>query len=458
MVMKVLFLVAALLGAPPELVVTLGRDPAAPGGLTVQSTDRGTDDLAILKEGEWSVGQLALSAASASQESPALVVRLKGAAAKAPSPVLVRRGPVPLPDGGTFTQESYITTTRRDGDDVVATIPYPPVALVADRYDLVDLTHSVEWAPDPVLEEDPKDKAPLGGRRALILIHGKENADLSGNGHAPSKIEVFKTLRESAKYDALRAAYKPYFFKHPTYRSTKENGEALARLVAAKLPGPGAGRVALVSHSMGGQVMRHAAAAMPRRVGLQISFAGAHHGSIMSSLLYANDRIVEKIGPVWWLVLKVGQRGEPDTPGLRSLCWDNHDGIVSPREIREMGVRVNPELAAFNAADQNLGKLVCLHGDISNLSGKGPIFGVAEEVLRRGAAAFHPVFGNIDPVVPFGSGVLEGSSRHQVHTYPELDHMEVITKPEPWNDAIGYLEQLASGQRVTQAPASPRAR
>lgn len=445
--MKVFLLVAALLGAPPELAVTLGKDPAGPGNLTARSTDRGTDDLVVLREGEWSVGQLTLSARAVAQDTPALVVRLKGAAARAPRPTLVRRGPVPLPDGGTIIQESYITTTRRDGDDVVATVPFPPVAGTEDRYDLVDLTHSVEWAPEPVLEEDPKDRAPLGDRRALILVHGKDNGDLSGNGHSASKIEVFKTLRESSKYDELRESYKPYFFKYPTYRSTKENGEALARLVQQKLPGLSAGRVALVSHSMGGQVMRYAAAAsaMARRVGLQISFAGAHHGSIMSSLLYANDRVIQKLGPVWWLVLKVGQRGEPDTPGLRSVCWDNHDGVVTESEIRDYGVRVNTELAAFNASDPNLAKLVCLHGDITSLQGKGPVFGLAQEVLRRGAAAFHPVFGNIDPIVPFGSGVLEGSRRHQVHTYPELDHGEIISRPEPWADALGYLEGLAAG-------------
>jgi pimeloyl-ACP methyl ester carboxylesterase len=425
--MKVLLLVAALMGAPPELAVTLGRDAAGPApDLTVRSTDRGTDDLSILREGEWSVGQVSLAAPAVSKDGPALVLRLKGAAAKAPRPTLVRRGPVPLPDGKTFAQESYVTTTRRDGEDVVAMVPFPPVAGVEDRYDLIDLTHSIEWAGEPALEEDVKDRAPLGARRGLVLVPGEDGA-----------VETFKTLRESSKYEELRRAYKPYVFRYPRYRSARENGEALARLVQRQLPGLGAGRLALVSHGAGGVVMRYGAAQMTRKVGALISFAGAHHGSIMASLLYGNERLAEKLGSAWWLVLKAGQRGAPDTPGLRSACWDNHDGLVTQSEAREMGVRVNAELAAFNAADPNLAKLVCLQGDVASLATQDPM----QELLRQGAAAFHPVFANSDPFVSFGSGVLEGSSRHQVHTYPGLDHGTILAKPEPWADALGYLER-----------------
>jgi ABC-type polysaccharide/polyol phosphate export permease len=43
---------------------------------------------------------------------------------------------------------------------------------------------------------------------------------------------------------------------------------------------------------------------MEGRLGLAISFAGAHRGSILATLMYASDRIVEKIGPLWWLVLQ----------------------------------------------------------------------------------------------------------------------------------------------------------
>jgi hypothetical protein len=435
--------VAVCLATPPEIVVPVPAGAAVRGAATVRDAPA-----TALRPGERVAVTLALGAGAGEvrgvrgvggvEPGQPLRLRLAGAAALAPFPALVRQGWIPLPDGGGGRRTAFVGGARRDGGDVVADVPAPGPD--GDRYALVDLSRSIEWVGSRELRADALDTAPLGSRHMLVLVHGKTNQDVGGTEHHVSKIDLWKPLRTSPDYARLRQRYKPYMYLYPTYRACRDNGVELARLIRAAT-GPDT-KVAMVSHSMGAQVMRYAAAAaeLSGRTAVLVSMAGAHRGSILASLMFANDHVIDRIGPFWWAVLKFGQWTEPDTPGLRSTAWDNHDGSVGADEAERYALVLNPDLARFNATDPNVSRLACLHGDVHSLAGKGPFWGIPWEVVRRGAAAFHPVFGNADPLIPLASGLLEGAAPHESMTWPNFDHTDIVTRPEVWAEVVARLE------------------
>jgi hypothetical protein len=436
-------LAALCVSAPREIVVKL-----TPSDLGNQTRSLVTGP--VLRPGEHSIGHVVIhadSSAGKDEAEPVVTLRIQGAANQAQMPALLRQGAIPLPDGGTAQTAGFIPGMHPDGNDLVAEIPAVPVAGSADTYDVVELSGSVEWSTDPVLVEDPKDTAPLGNRKMLVLVHGLDSGDLHPSASSDAqKTTVWDGLRSGPELAKVQANSKVYIYKYPTYRTTRENGQTLAQLIKQAQPNLNDGQLVLLAHSMGAQVIRYCAAAsgMPAKTSLMATFAGAHHGSIMASLLLTNNRIRHKVGLGWWIVLRAAALFVPETPGLRSLCYDNYDRSVTAREVADYAIDTNPALASFNNSDPNVDKLVCLHGDIESLHGKGPFFGLGEEFVRRGAIAFNPLFGNIDPLVSYGSGIFEGNAHHVV-TYPNIDHFEVVAQQPSWQAVSTMLDTLAHG-------------
>jgi hypothetical protein len=500
--------------APPRLAeirVHPGGDvqvPAALAGLRARSNDAGDDALVSLREGEWSVGQLVLGTAP---EGPAgglrppsgradpkgapapssvpraraprravpvsglaIRLRLAGAATRARFPALVRRGPVPLASGGVVVRESFVPGIRREGADLVAEVPLPPVEGMEDHYDLVDLAHSVEWTSKPELTADRADLAPLGDRTALVLVHGLLQDGTSPPGRRDPRADLWERLRASREIASLATDYKMFHFRYPTYRAARVNGESLARLVKRLVPA-GLRRVVLLSHGFGAIVARHAAASpgMDGRIAANVSLAGAHHGSVLASLSFANDLLAERVGRIGWLLLKLGHMCEPDTPGLRSGCWDDHERSVRPADIVRYGLVLNPELAAFNGSGAGILRMALLAGDLgagpgSPTSTSAEILGVPVQDIRAAIGAFDAAQASADPFVTLASALLDGPGarpsgapappappgrdrpRQSIVTtmFPGLSHREMACHPEPLAEVAAILRGIGRTGRA----------
>ena len=265
-----LFMAGAATAAAPEVGFRLGERPGAPPpeGLTLDSSTVGSDRLECLREGEWSVGHLELKSATAAPDDR-LVLRIVGGAALAPVPTLVRTG----------ERETYVRNAHRDGADVVASVPYPAKG-AADSYELVDLSSSVEWRTEPALEADPRDKSPLGERRALVFIPADDEPQ--GRHARDSRFAPFRVVRESPAYAELLDRTKPYLFRYPAYAGGPANAAALVRVVRAL----GADRVALIAHGNGAAIMRLALenAALSKRVTGAFTLSSVMPASLLESL------------------------------------------------------------------------------------------------------------------------------------------------------------------------------
>jgi len=400
-----------------------------------------------LKPGERVVRQVAVSAPAArANDTVVATLRIKGAGQGVQFPALIRQGAVPLPDGGTQDSTSFIGNIQRDGDDLVAETIRPAASAREDIYSVVELADSQEWKLQPVLIPDPQDTAPRGERGMLVLVHGLDHDNQNTTEHESGKITVWDGLRTTNLRERVAQSYKIYMYEYPTYRTTRENGDRLAQMIQQAEPNLPDRQLAICAHSMGAQVSRYAAAApaLRAKIGLIATFAGVNHGTILASMLLANWHIMERVGPAWWVVLKGAGLFEPDTPGLRCLQYDDFDGAVTAEERQRFAIPINDELAAFNRIDPNTSRTVTLQGDISSLTGKGPFFGLGEELIRRGAEAYNPVFANIDPLVPLESGLLQGPA-HTALTYPNVDHFELPAHAAAWADVIPMLESLHRG-------------
>lgn len=354
--------------------------------------------------------------------------------------VVVRTGAGPL------RLAAYEPRSRIEDGAVVAPVPLPTWLSGPVEAYLVDTSSSIEQVTVPELEADPLDTAPCGTRRPLILIHGKDNHDLTEATHHEAKRETFAKLRAAPGYKSLFLRFKPYFYLYPSYRSPVENGAALARLVRERF-GARPGLVA-VAHSMGGLVLRRALSepGFFAATALGITSSSPHHGALASSLIFANGRLSEKLGSLATLLIRFGSSGEPDTPGLRAVAWDGADGSITAADEARYGVLVNRELAAFNAGWTAHAKLVTVMGDVTSLVGHGPVFGVKDEAYRRVQAAWAPKFGNCDPMVCFASGTFEGAPVAGRVVFEGFDHRQIIGHPT----AIAAILELVRGAAVDE--------
>ncbi|MBI3893150.1 MAG: hypothetical protein HY303_16650 [Candidatus Wallbacteria bacterium] len=342
---------------------------------------------------------------------------------------LVRLGEAPGPRGERLPEASgFLAATAAQGR-LTAEVPLMTGLSTAETFTLVDLSQSREWKQKPELRETPEDPAPLGGRHPVILIHGIESRENpEGDVEQGGKVKTWDKLRASPRYAALRQRCKFYIYLYPTYRSVAQNGTDLVQLVEEKiglahLP---SSSVLIVAHSMGGLVSRHAmrTAGFGEKVRTLVTLATPHHGTPASSILYANWGLHKKIGWFWTLLLK-GSRavGYPDTPGLRSLWWDNLDGGIPQLDQREYAVAVSAETAHFNQTEPNSAKLVCLMGDIRSLAGHGALG--SAEIVRQGIERYEARYKDVDPQVPKMSGTFAGALVHASKTYPDVDHNQI---------------------------------
>lgn len=355
---------------------------------------------------------------------------------------VIRRGSLTAPDGTRLETESYVPSARAEGRDLVVPAPLEHDRQEGAEYLLVSYAESEEWKIAPELLEDPLDPAPLGDRKPVVLIHGLSSKDLSGE-HDPAKLNIWNTLRGQEDYASLFPRYKFYLYRYPTFRHVKENGVSLVQLLEQHVGVTALRerRVILIGHSMGGLVMRWALnhQGFGQYVSHAITGATPHHGAGGASLIYANWRIREKVGLFWATVIRFAKCFQPDSPGLRSLAWDNFDGAIPPGEASRYGLLVNHELRSLNSSDPWLGKYTTLMGNVTSLARPGDLVHRGYDLVRQGQGAYAETFGTSDPLVPLSSGTLEGDSRHEILTYENFDHGEIYLHPSPAGDVLQLL-------------------
>lgn len=298
----------------------------------------------------------------------------------------------------------------------------------------------VETALVPV----PGDPAAGSPRPLLVLVHGYDSS------HArlpfdPARDRTWEPLRARPELAALRARYELHEFHWRPWAALPAQGAALAEALAAR---PGLPLV-LVGHSAGGLISRYAAAdprLADRVVGI-VTLATPHWGSGMASILFAGKGARRRLGWARYALLARGRGAEPDTPALRSLAAVDHASRLSHLPLEAWGVRLNPELAAFNEADPNIGKIIAYQGRVTRLwtRGRG---GLEAEARRRILGAFCRVWADADPLVDLASGSFAGRPVAARRLLPGLEHGEIVRHPV----ALGLLcEDLAALARAARA-------
>jgi triacylglycerol esterase/lipase EstA (alpha/beta hydrolase family) len=106
---------------------------------------------------------------------------------------------------------------------------------------------------------------------------------------------------------------------------------AVERAVQALRAAAGAGRVAIVAHSMGGLVARawmrdHGTPALARL----ITLGTPHHGTALARFGPGRNAVQMRTGSAWLRALAAGE--DPAARALVTSLYTHHDNIVSPRE------------------------------------------------------------------------------------------------------------------------------
>jgi hypothetical protein len=396
--------------------------------------------IATIEVGSWPAPARSLAAGGeAPIEVPLVIpgVLPPGVAPAAARVAVLRVGALEIPDGvrgdgpASVPSAGFVMDLKAEGTSLVVPCPVAHSGGEDARLYILDHSRSVEWTPAPRLTADPLDAEPLGDRDPVVLVHGMSNTDLTAGDHDPGKIAIFDPLRADPGYRALMARAKFYRYEYPTYRSTRENGEALAGLIERTV-GEAAlarGRLVLVGHSMGGLVVRHAMATrdLGRHVRLAVTVATPHHGSGGASLVYANAKIAERIGVFWAVVARFAAAYSPDTPGQRDVAWDNLDGAIPAADAARYGLYVNEPLAEFNRAGRYADRVSCVMGDVESLWVTTNPQRILYDMVRRGQGAYHATWATSDPLVCRDSGAFANGATMGVSLLPGLDHGEVMT-------------------------------
>jgi triacylglycerol esterase/lipase EstA (alpha/beta hydrolase family) len=106
---------------------------------------------------------------------------------------------------------------------------------------------------------------------------------------------------------------------------------AVERAIQALCTATGAGKVAIVAHSMGGLVARawmrdHGTAALARL----ITLGTPHHGTALARFGLGRNAVQMRTGSAWLRLLSAGE--DPAARALVTSLYTHHDNIVSPRE------------------------------------------------------------------------------------------------------------------------------
>lgn len=433
--------------APPSIRLRSSAERAeALESVTLESRSGGSSRL--LRPGEIAAFGVTLRGAASSESRATRILRegelvvpgvfAAGETLETKRIGVLRKGAIPMPDGGVLPTEGYVLGLRQEGADLIVPALLPGSGKTGvQEYVVVDHSRSEEWTQPAILEPDPRDPEPLGARSPVILIHGKDDPD----PNSAYKTEIWKALRDDSTYPSLFRSYKFYIYRYPTYHATRESGRILKETIAEVigLDAIAERSMVIIAHSQGGLVARWAmnTDGFGEKVRLLVTGTTPHHGSGAGSLVYANGAISAKVGWFWSTILRFAQSNEPDNPGLRSLGWDNFDGAISAEDQEVRGVFVNEELRWLNTHDAYADRLICVMGDVNGLIGHGP-YALIYEFIRRGLATYHAPWGSSDPVVSLASGTCAGSAIQDRVTFPGRDHDQLLRDPE----VADYLRQL----------------
>jgi pimeloyl-ACP methyl ester carboxylesterase len=281
----------------------------------------------------------------------------------------------------------------------------------------------------PILIPDPLDRAALGSRNALVLVHGLSLRDSEDPDQIhPYKAATWDTFRQKMPA-SLRTNYKAYMFLYPTRQGPRPPGQELSRQIQQLLRtdgSPGA-RVGLVGHSMGGLTIRHAMNAnqLGEKVTTAITLATPHHGSPVASVISANDRIRDKIGWLRWIALKGLLALSPRPHAIEELAYDNANHELDPTQAKDMGFKINDQLLRFNQEDHYLDRVTACMVDLRQTTRPFSMWRPLRYIPPYILSPIAPSFGSLDPVVHFESGNCDGMRVGRRMDVTGVDHMNI---------------------------------
>lgn len=208
--------------------------------------------------------------------------------------------------------------------------------------------------------------APLGGREALVFVHGKLQAYKLDQPQNPS--QVFAELEESLEKESagkLRTDYKLFRYEYNDSFSAEQLGRDLVRQLK-DTPELAGARLRFVAHSYGGLVVREGAGLVGRQV-VQINTLGSpHHGVEIQIEPWASQTVYSIYSPVTAFFLTVLKTIGFDytSDSAKSLRFDDFNGAV-PKTFK---VYANQHLKDFNQQDSNRGKLFVYAGQLPEKS------------------------------------------------------------------------------------------
>lgn len=281
-----------------------------------------------------------------------------------------------------------------------------------------DLASYRDWAGPYRLVADPRDPAPLRARRPLVLVHGLMWASPDAPFSPLMQDALTRTVARHPAMRALRRDFKLYAFEYPSFAGTPAAARRLVDEVRALYPdgSPPARSVTLLAHSLGGLVSRRAlnTAGFGEAVSHLYTLATPHRGTLIASVARARHGFRAIVGDFDYGLLRnfMGML-VPACPALDELAWDDRDAAVTRPDLVEMGVRANPELAAFNACDRYLDRVTAITGDCPDL--RKDALGLALDHIRSAQGRLGAQFANSDPLVPRISGDFAGAPIERVH-------------------------------------------
>ena len=319
---------------------------------------------------------------------------------------------------------------------------------------VVAVPSGVDYAPCPEgieLSEYSRDTRPLEFRRAIILVHGIQllHTDCNDVTAFEPEQEMWSTLAAALYADeSIKAAYKIYLFKYPTYRGIAENGTALVNKLreVPRLTEPN--RLVVVAHSMGGLVSRAAMRndpAVGSAVERLITLATPHHGTPAArpyegwyppAVVNCYENALGRVGYSYWpFTIAQNLFGMlPRAPGRMNLS-DESDFIKNllpfpPNKVIPLGgkatiAEIGGKVSAFDPFDLGRGlvKLAC----------------ILEKAYGNTTHAGYPgtTLDGHDGAVPVWSALPQELANEPLRQlYPGMDHLEMTGAVQPSGAAL----------------------
>jgi hypothetical protein len=276
------------------------------------------------------------------------------------------------------------------------------------------------------LVADPADPHPLGARRPLVLVHGLMWSSPDQPFSHLMQDALTRTVSRHPAMRALRRDYKLYAFEYPSFAGTRAAARRLVDEVRALYPdtSPPARSIVLLAHSLGGLVSRRALnlEGFGDSVRRLYTLATPHRGTLIASIATARPGLRDLVGDFNYGLLKnfMGML-VPACAALDELAWDDHDLAVTRPDLIDLGVRANPELAAFNACDRYLDRVTAITGDCPNL--RKDVLGLPLDYIRSAQGILGSQFANSDPLVPCLSGAFAGAPVARLHL-KRINHID----------------------------------